>query len=317
MHIEKIKLAVPGPEMTGSHLRLVLNGKSAQREDVRAAVGQLRDAGHEVSVRVTWEGGDTERLTREALAQADEDGIDCLVAGGGDGTVNALVATLHAELPEDEKPPFSLAVLPLGTANDFATGMGLDPQDLAGCLKIAAEAEAKPTDIGLVNGRAFINMATGGFGASVTTETDPRLKNTLGGAAYLFTGLNRFAELDANEGRIEGDGFSWEGAFLALAIGNGRQAGGGFQLCPEADLNDGKLDLTIIPAPQAADVPDILARLLQGGLEGLRGRVVKKQLSALTIHADRPLQINLDGEPLHSADIEVQALQSRIVLKRP
>ncbi|MBD1548317.1 lipid kinase YegS [Roseibium aggregatum] len=303
--------------MSGSHLRLVLNGKSAQREDVRAAVGKVRDAGHEVSVRVTWEDGDTERLTREALALASDDGIDCLVAGGGDGTVNAVVSTLHGDLAADDKPPFALAVLPLGTANDFACGMGLDPQDLTACLKIAAEADAKPTDIGVVNGRAFVNMATGGFGASVTTETDPRLKKTLGGAAYLFTGLNRFAELDAHEGRIEGDGFSWEGAFLALAIGNGRQAGGGFQLCPDADLNDGKLDLTIIPAPQATDVPDILGRLLQGGLEGLRGAVVKKQLAELTIHADQPLQINLDGEPLHSADIEVAALQSRIVLKRP
>lgn len=303
--------------MSGSHLRLVLNGKSAQREEVRAAVGHLRDAGHEVSVRVTWEDGDTERLTREALAQAAEDGIDCLVAGGGDGTVNQVVATLHAELAEHEKPPFALAVLPLGTANDFATGMGLDPRDLTTCLKVAAEAEAKPTDIGVVNGRAFVNMATGGFGASVTTETDPRLKKTLGGAAYLFTGLNRFAELNAHEGRIEGDDFSWEGAFLAIAIGNGRQAGGGFQLCPDANLNDGKLDLTIIPAPQAADVPDLLGRLLQGGLEGLRGAVVKKQLADLTIHADRPLQINLDGEPLHSADIEVRALPGRITLKRP
>ena len=317
MHIEKNILAIPGPEMAESHLRLILNGKSAQREDVRAAVAALRDAGHDVSVRVTWEDGDTGRLTREALAQAGGDGIDCLVAGGGDGTVNEVVATLHSELSADEKPPFALAVLPLGTANDFASGMGLEPRNLAGCLKIAAEAKAKPTDIGVVNGKAFVNMATGGFGAGVTTETDPRLKKTLGGAAYLFTGLNRFAELNAHEGRIEGDGFSWEGAFLALAIGNGRQAGGGFQLCPEADLNDGKLDLTIIPAPQATDVPDLLGRLLQGGLEGLRDAVVKAQLAALTIRADRPLQINLDGEPLHSANIEVKALRSRINVKRP
>jgi len=303
--------------MSGSHLRLILNGKSAQREDVRAAVTGLRDAGHEVSVRVTWEEGDTQRLTREALARAADDGIDCLVAGGGDGTVNEVVGALHKELPAGEKPPFALAVLPLGTANDFACGIGLDPEDLAGCLKIAAEADAKPTDIGVVNGRAFINMATGGFGAGVTTETDPGLKKTLGGAAYVFTGLHRFAELAASKGRIEGDGFSWEGAFLALAIGNGRQAGGGFQLCPDADLNDGRLDLTIVPAPEAADVPDLLGRLLQGGLEGLRGAVVTAQLPALTIRTEEPLQINLDGEPMHSAKVDVSALPGRIGLKRP
>jgi diacylglycerol kinase family enzyme len=65
-------------------------------------------------------------------------------------------------------------------------------------------------------------------------ETDPELKRRLGGFAYVLTGMSRFAELSANRGSFRAEGFSWEGPFMALAIGNGRQAGGGVPLCPDA-----------------------------------------------------------------------------------
>jgi len=303
--------------MKKSHLRLILNGKSAQRPDVRAAVKAVRSAGHDVSVRVTWEAGDTQRLTGEAIAQASGEGIDVLVAGGGDGTVNEVVSAALDFLGPDVAVPFSFGVLPLGTANDFARGIGLDPDDLMQCLKLAARGTAKRTDVGMVNGRAFVNVATGGFGTSVTTQTDPKLKKMLGGAAYIFTGLHRFRDLVASSGRITADGFEWEGAFLALAIGNGKQAGGGVELCPDAILDDGLLDLTVIPSPTADDVPDLLVQVLEKGPESLREAVVMKKLNAVTVESDNPLQINLDGEPLHSKKLEIVALPRRIEFKRP
>ncbi|NNC27457.1 lipid kinase YegS, partial [Salinisphaera sp. USBA-960] len=106
--------------MEKHHLRLILNGKSAGRDDVRSAVEAVRSMGHNVSVRVTYEAGDVERLVRDALRDHESERIDTLVSGGGDGTLNEVLdAALH-DLPEGEKPPFSFAVLPLGTANDFA-----------------------------------------------------------------------------------------------------------------------------------------------------------------------------------------------------
>ncbi|MEP3259830.1 MAG: lipid kinase YegS, partial [Roseibium sp.] len=66
----------------GSHLRLILHGKAAARDDVRAAVSAVRERGHKVSVRVTWEAGDAQRLVQEALLEAKREKIDTLVAGG-------------------------------------------------------------------------------------------------------------------------------------------------------------------------------------------------------------------------------------------
>ena len=65
------------------------------------------------------------------------------------------------------------------------------------------------------------------------------------GLAYGITGIAHFAELSENQGLFRADGFSWQGHFLALAIGNGRQAGGGIPLCPDAQIDDGLLDLRI------------------------------------------------------------------------
>ena len=244
---------------------------------MRAAVDAVRAMGHDVSVRVTYEGGDTARLCREALRDHEQQKIDTLVSAGGDGTLHEVVDAVLHELPSDEKPPFSFAVLPLGTANDFARHIRLDPADIPSCLRFAARASAKPMDVGEVNGCVFVNMATGGFGTQVTSQTDPKLKRVLGGAAYLFTGLHRFSELSACEGRIESEGFSWEGAFLALAIGNGRRAGGGIRLCPKAKLDDGFLDLTILPVPKSGRVTDLLATLLDSGVDGIQNGLIQRK----------------------------------------
>jgi diacylglycerol kinase family enzyme len=71
-----------------SRIRIILHGKAAGNGSVRLAVHTLRQAGHIVEVRVTWEPGDAQRLTTEAVAEAGGGKIDCIVAGGGDGTIN-------------------------------------------------------------------------------------------------------------------------------------------------------------------------------------------------------------------------------------
>ena len=118
-------------------LRIILHGKAAGNAAVRAAIGSLRQHGHVVEVRVTWESGDAERLTAEAVAQAGGSAIDCIVAGGGDGTINEVFAAAYtAGLPTG----CSLGILPLGTANDFAHAAGVPVQDLLAALQLAASA---------------------------------------------------------------------------------------------------------------------------------------------------------------------------------
>src|SRR5262245_61985081 len=137
-------------------VRIVLHGKQAQNPDVRAAVRAVRESGHPVEVRVTWEAGDAARLTEEACRL----GIPRVAAGGGDGTINEVTRGLLAARSDADSRP-ALAVVPLGTANDFAHACQV-PLDPAGAIHLAATARARRIDVGSVAGRPFVNVATGG-----------------------------------------------------------------------------------------------------------------------------------------------------------
>lgn len=276
-------------------IRIVLHGKASNDPRVRTAVSAVRKEGHVIDVRVTWEAGDAARLSKEAVAEAGSQKIDCIVAGGGDGTINEIFAAAYATgLPAE----CSLGVLPLGTANDFAHSTNIPIKDITAALRLAATAPRRLVDVGLLNGRAFVNLVSGGFGSRVTVETDPKLKQRLGGLAYAITGISRFEELSESRGTFRAaDGFSWEGPFVALAIGNGRQAGGGIQLCPNALIDDGLLDLTILPAMDHAARLDAFSRLLREGTAAIRSKVVTTRSSWIEYELEHDLNINLDGEP--------------------
>lgn len=297
--------------MEKSKVCLVLHGKAAMREDVRRAVHAVRDDGLTVDVRVTWEGGDASRFASEA-ARA---GYETVVAGGGDGTVNEVVEGLIEGNAEARSPP-SLAVLPLGTANDLARACGI-PLDPFEAMRLAASGPTAIVDVGQANGRRFVNLATGGFGTQVTVATPAELKKVLGGAAYLLTGLTHFSSIKPERGRLSGPGFAWEGSFLVLAVGNGRQAGGGHRLCPEALLDDGLLDVRVLPKLPREELPEALRALLRDGLDGVRRALVGARLPWLEIQTDEPLQINLDGEPLTDTRFRFEILPRRLPMRLP
>ncbi len=283
---------------------LILHGKQALNDEVRAAVQTKREQGWELAVRLTWEAGDAQRLVNEALAA----GFPTLIAGGGDGTLRDV-----AEAMALAKADASLALLPLGTANDFARAAGVPL--LVGEALALLEQPARSIDLGEVDGQLFLNMATGGFGSKITANTSEELKRVLGGAAYFLTGLTRFSEVHSAFGRFRGPNFEWEGDFLALGIGNGRQAGGGHLLCPQARVDDGLLDLCIIPAPQ--DVVGTLATLLSGGILGLESISLSARLPWLEIDAPEGLDLNLDGEPLESAHLRFCARPAALRVHLP
>ncbi len=283
---------------------LILHGKQALNTEVRAAVQARRKEGWQLDVRVTWEAGDAQRMVREAL----QAGYPTLIAGGGDGTLRDVVeAMAHA------KTNASLVLLPLGTANDFAHAAGVPLVPMAALALL--DEPAQPIDLGEVDGQVFLNMATGGFGSSVTANTSEELKRVLGGAAYLLTGLSRFAEVESSFGRFSGPDFQWEGEFIALGIGNGRQAGGGHVLCPQARVNDGLLDVCIVPA--AADVVGTLGTLLSGGINGLQSVALSARLAWLEVEAPQGLDLNLDGEPMGSRQLRFVALPAALRVHLP
>ncbi|MDO9616097.1 MAG: lipid kinase YegS [Pseudomonas sp.] len=283
---------------------LILHGKQTLNAEVRAAVQARREEGWQLDVRVTWEGGDAQRLVNEAL----QAGYPTLIAGGGDGTLRDV-----AEAMALAKTQASLALLPLGTANDFARAAGVPLEPLAALALL--DRPAQPIDLGEVDGQVFLNMATGGFGSNVTANTSEDLKRVLGGAAYFLTGLTRFAEVQSSFGRFTGPDFQWEGEFLALGIGNGRQAGGGHVLCPQAWVNDGLLDICIVPA--AADVVGTLGTLLSGGINGLQSVALSARLPWLEVEAAQGLDLNLDGEPMESRKLRFAVMPNALRVHLP
>jgi len=160
--------------MRGPRWRLILNGKSTGNADVRDAVHALRGHGVTLEVRVTWEDGDAERYVAEAI----EHGVDTIIAAGGDGTLSEVAETLaHRDEPADALP--TLGLLPLGTANDFATAAGIPAEPLR-ALQMILRQPARPIDLLRIDADGALwwcaNVASGGFGTEVTVETDEGLK---------------------------------------------------------------------------------------------------------------------------------------------
>ncbi len=296
---------------------LVLNGKSAADEILRDTVQAARHRGERVEVRVTWEPDDARRMVGEAVAM----GADSVVAAGGDGTLG-LVASALADLAEPSSKVLpALALIPMGTANDFAVAAGIPDTPDAAWQVLQQQAvliDLLQLDAADHGQRCWvINMASGGFGTQVTSETNDLLKKVLGGVAYVVSGLGQLAKVEPVRAQLHGPGLEWQGGFLALGIGNGRQAGGGQPLCPDACIDDGLLDVTIIPEGDgmASALGTVLAQGKQGAVEELavRARLPWVQIVAL----DGALTLNLDGEPRACTTARVQCVPQRLRMHLP
>ncbi len=301
--------------MTAPRWRLILNGKSAGNDELRDAVRHWRERGVQLEVRVTWEEGDAERYVAEAI----DHGVDVIVAAGGDGTLSAVAETLaHRDESADALP--SLALVPMGTANDFATSANL-PTEPEAALALIGQTTAHAIDLLRVDadGTSWwcANLASGGFGTQVTVETDAGLKKMLGGLAYVITGIAKLGRIEPITARLHGPEFAWEGGFIALGIGNGRQAGGGQQLCPQALIDDGLLDVTVVPELEG-EVASTLGQMLTGGKEAALERVATRvRLPWLQLESAQPLTLNLDGEPVQARRFRIDCVAGRVRMHLP
>lgn len=302
--------------MPSPRWRLILNGKSAGDDALRDAISTLRGRGIALDVRVTWEAGDAERYVSEAIA----DGADTLIAAGGDGTLSEVAATLaHRDEPAARLP--MLGLVPLGTANDFANAAGIPLEPLQ-ALELVAGSQAMAMDLIKVvadDGQVHwcANLASGGFGTQVTVETDEGLKKMLGGLAYLVTGISKLGKIQPIRARLQGPDFAWEGDLIALGIGNGRQAGGGQALCPDAFIDDGLLDVTVVPE-LSGEVAATVGTLIANGKGAALERVaVRARLAWIRIDCPEPLILNLDGEPVESRRFRIDCVPGRVRMHLP
>lgn len=279
----------------------------ARMAALERVVADLRQAGHRVSSRLTSEAGDAARFASSAARAR----ADLILAAGGDGTVNEVVNGIAgcSWWPR-------LGVLPIGTANDFAVGLGI-PTPLDEAVAVALGGRALPVDVPRVNGRRFINVSTGGFGADAADEVAEEMKRLLGRWAYLITGLREFVELRPARASFHADGAElYTGDILLFAVGNGRQTGGGTLITPRAELDDGKLDVLIVPALPRIEflalLPDIRA-----GTHVDSPAVMYLQAQTLMVEAGHGLSVNADGEALHGGRFDYTLESRRLSVMRP
>ncbi len=256
----------------------------------------------------------TDQVTGSTMLarQAVEDRVDVVVAGGGDGTVNEVVNGIVAASAE---PGVTMAVLPLGAANDFARSCGVPPRDPGESLLLAACTEPTEIDVCRVNHRYFLNAVIAGLGAESTFRTTELMKRRFGGAAYSITGVLSAFRPAAYPVRVRTRDGVEERQVAMIAAANGRWAGG-VQIAPKAKLSDGMLDLLLVPAFSIAKWPALLA-----DVRALAYRdptfVSYEQHEWVEIEALGELPICPDGERFCGSELRVSVLKRRLPFALP
>ena len=294
-----------GTKARSRKVQLILNGKVAGNDALRTAVAQQRAVGHSIEVRVTLGKGDARRFVTEAGE------LDLLVAAGGDGTLNEVVRGLMA-LSTDARPV--LGVVPLGTANDFATGCDI-PRDPHEALALCMEGEGVPIDVGKANEYWFLNAASVGFGAEVTATTPPELKRLLGPAAYTVMGAILAMNPHQYHGRLILPDREITGSGPVAIVGNGRQTGGGMQVAPRARIDDGLLDVLVVRHIPPTALLTAARELQELSADG--EYISYWQTPWAEVYPDESIPVNLDGEPVQFSSVRYEAVPRAIRLIVP
>jgi diacylglycerol kinase family enzyme len=213
-------------------------------------------------------------------------GVDLLFTWGGDGTVQRTIDAVAGE-------PVTLAILPAGTANLFATNLGL-PADIEECVRIGLHGERRTLDVGVMNGEHFGVMAGVGLDAMMIKDADAGLKDKVGRIAYVWTGAKNVA-LDAVKTRIEVDGVPWfEGKASCVLVGNVSDVLGGLSVFPDALPDDGRLDIGVVTADGAWEWARTLGRTVLGDVSA-SPFVQSTTGSSFVVRLKEPLPYELDG----------------------
>ncbi len=251
---------------------------------------------------------------RELPTRIDEavaDRPDLLVVGGGDGTVSCAAGRVAGTA-------VTLGVLPLGTANDFARTMEIPPE-LDEAVATLVSGKVVDIDLGRVDGRAYLNVASLGLSVAVTERLTPRLKRRLGPVAYPVATALAYrrhvpfrARLEFPEGEREPMDLE---DLMQIAVGNGRHYGGGNAVAPNASVDDHLLDVYAIVRGRLRDHMSI-ARLLKDGSFVEHEKVHHVTTRRVRVVTDPSLPVNLDGEIAATtpATFEVERNAVRVVV---
>jgi diacylglycerol kinase (ATP) len=238
-------------------------------------------------------------LAREAALN----GVELIVAAGGDGTLGEVVDG-YLSVPEDARRLTTLATFPAGSGCDFARHAGVPREPRAWA---AAMASAKRTRVdaatavfrdggGAPRVRHFLNVAALGLAGDVAVGVHKRGKPLGGTLTYLLEGLRAVAFARPRRIRLIVDGREEAPAdYHLVAAANTSTIGGGMKLAPGADMEDGVLDLLTVGPLSRMELLKLMPRVYAGGHVGAPG-VVLRRARRVEVHADEPLPLNLDGD---------------------
>lgn len=246
-----------------------------------------------------------ERDTRALARMAVDESFDRLVVAGGDGTIWQVVQGLAPDFA------IELAVLPFGTGNDLARSLGLNPELLVLAAEYAFSGRVEPIDLIRIEDdrvRYCTNIANGGFGGRVAADVRAVDKQRWGNFAYWMSSIQEMIHPHEFSVDLEIDENSHVHTTTSgVAVANGRFVGGGFPIAPNAKLNDGQLDVVVLPVLDTIELMSLGLGFTMGD-EYLDDSVRSFRCRKVRIQSNPPMPFSVDGESDSCADMLFELL---------
>ena len=229
---------------------------------------------------------------------AADSGTDCIISVGGDGTINEII---NGILPAQKQP--ALGVIPAGWANDFIKSTSIPTDIYQGC-QLIKKGNTTNIDVGLINNQIyFANVCGIGFDAEIAAlankmKTDHPHWKTLSAYVYVFAAIKKLLPpLPSFQARITIDSQVIEGQMLFLAIANGRVEGGKFNIAPDAEIDDGLLDICLVGKMGRIRCLHLLPKAMKGTHRDVR-EVSFFRGKEILVESDKPVTAQVAGEIL-------------------
>ena len=251
---------------------------------------------------------------REAFNINDKD-IDIVIAAGGDGTVNEVINGL---IDGNHKQP--LAILPAGTANDFANHIKM-PQDVNRFCKIIRRHKVLQADAGKIGGKYFANVASGGLLTDIAHSVSAKRKSVLGYMAYIVEGareLTSSPDPKTFKAKIETKGRVIEDDILFFLVSNSPRVGGFSNVFPKACISDGLLDVMVVHKQNLAEMVNLFIRLGNGKhMESVRVSYFRTESIKIECIDGDGIELDIDGEIGGPLPVEIEVAPAAFNLVVP
>lgn len=289
-------------------IKLILNpaaGRGKAKKAIPVIKKIFRDRKLGFDMDVTQCPGEASYLSREASSKT----FEIIVAVGGDGTINEVASGMMESMGSSPSSSV-LGIIPIGMGNDFAQAIGIPSKLEEACL-VLFNGVAKEIDVGKVNDKYFFNCLGIGFDAWVSRESRKIKGSFFSRWIYLYALIKMLFRYKAPLVKIDLADKTLNKKALSIAIGNGKRHGGAFLLTPEAELDDGLIDVCIIDDARRLKLLMQVPKILRGTHKG-SPYVTTFKTKKLTISSSDLLLAHADGQILESRDYHIEILPKRL-----